>query len=136
MQMNSAPMEGAALDYFISSLGDLPVRDDSFEELLYRVDSVFLGDSIEEFMHFAQEKGEIDWYNRMKTFSPTSLRLSLEMIQRARTMSKEEVLDMEKNVVFKLLEEDEFYEGIRGSVMDPENPPRWSPLKHFSEYLE
>jgi hypothetical protein len=58
------------------------------------------------------------------------------MLKRARGMSREQCLDMERQVVMKLLHDGELFEGIRGSVMNPEKPPKFGPARDVSEFLD
>jgi enoyl-CoA hydratase len=60
--------------------------------------------------------------------SPTSLKVTLQALRRARTMSSlEECLDQEFRLVCRCLESHDFYEGIRAAVIDKDRSPQWKP---------
>jgi hypothetical protein len=63
------------MEYQLSSVSDVPKRNDKLAEIMYRADAVFLGDSVEEFIELAKEKNEQVWVNRMSKFSPTSMKV-------------------------------------------------------------
>jgi enoyl-CoA hydratase len=60
--------------------------------------------------------------------SPTSVKLTLEALRRARGMATlEEVLDQDYRLGIRLLHAPDFAEGVRAQVIDKDRNPRWSP---------
>lgn len=60
--------------------------------------------------------------------SPTSLKLTLELLRRARTSaSLEDCLARELALAVRLLDGQDFREGIRAAVIDKDRAPLWSP---------
>jgi len=60
--------------------------------------------------------------------SPTSLRLTHELLKRARhAPSLEACLTREFRAACRLLETHDLYEGIRAAIIDKDKTPRWSP---------
>jgi enoyl-CoA hydratase len=60
--------------------------------------------------------------------SPTSVKLTLEALRRARSMATlEEVLDQDYRLGIRLLAAPDFAEGVRAQVIDKDRNPRWNP---------
>ena len=60
--------------------------------------------------------------------SPTSVKLTLEALRRARGMATlEEVLDQDYRLGIRLLHAPDFAEGVRAQVIDKDRNPRWNP---------
>jgi len=60
--------------------------------------------------------------------SPTSVKLTLEALRRARGMATlEEVLDQDYRLGIRLLAARDFAEGVRAQVIDKDRNPRWNP---------
>jgi enoyl-CoA hydratase len=59
--------------------------------------------------------------------SPTALKVTLEAIGRAVSMTVDEVLDQDLRVGSHFLSSHDFSEGIRAQIIDKDRNPRWSP---------
>lgn len=59
--------------------------------------------------------------------SPTSLKITLEQMRRARGKYLRECLVMEYRILSHILEGTEFYEGVRSVLIDKDHAPKWSP---------
>jgi enoyl-CoA hydratase len=59
--------------------------------------------------------------------SPTSVKVTLESLRRARRLSLDEALAQEYRVGLRFLSGPDFREGIRAQVVDKDRAPRWTP---------
>jgi len=59
--------------------------------------------------------------------SPTMLAVTLEQIERGRTMSLADCFRMELNLIHGCFEQGDFVEGIRALIVEKDNQPRWRP---------
>jgi enoyl-CoA hydratase/carnithine racemase len=63
----------------------------------------------------------------MRVKSPTSLKVTLAALRRSREGEFEEALQLEYRICRRIIEEHDFYEGIRAQVIDKHRNPRWRP---------
>lgn len=63
----------------------------------------------------------------LKTKSPTSIHVAFEQVQRGRDKNFEECMAMEYRIVHRILQDDDFYEGVRATIIDKDGKPAWSP---------
>ena len=79
--------------------------------------------------------------------SPTSLKVTLQQLQRGKTLSFGDCLKMEYRISQAMMFGHDFYEGIRAVLIDKDHQPRWSPdtleqvdepfvEKHFEELAD
>ncbi|WP_319531393.1 enoyl-CoA hydratase/isomerase family protein [uncultured Cohaesibacter sp.] len=59
--------------------------------------------------------------------SPTSVHLTLEEIKRGDGQSFEDCMRMEYRMVKRILMDDDFYEGVRATLVDKDRNPHWNP---------
>ena len=59
--------------------------------------------------------------------SPTSLKVTLEALRRARDLEFEDALKLEYRICRRIIQGHDFYEGIRAQVIDKDRNPRWQP---------
>ena len=48
-------------------------------------------------------------------------------MQRAKNMSLDQVLEMDYHLTHRMLEQKDFYEGIRAAIIDKDKNPQWKP---------
>lgn len=89
----------------------LPVEE-IFEKLLTKNDP------------FSQET-----FNRLKTKSPTSLKVTRKQICRGANQSIGECMQMEYILAKHFLQSHDFFEGIRAIIIDKDQSPHWRPAK-------
>jgi enoyl-CoA hydratase len=65
---------------------------------------------------------------QIRAKSPTSVKVTLELVRRAAQMSSvHEVLDQDRRVAYHLIRSDDMSEGIRAQLVDKDRSPRWNP---------
>lgn len=98
-----------------------------------RIDSVFGQDSLElvlSSLDIAQwerwERGE-KALRAMERAAPTSLAIALRQMREGPRLDFAAAMQTEYRIVNRVLEGDDFYEGIRAQVIDKDRRPRWNP---------
>ena len=67
--------------------------------------------------------------------SPTSLKVALKSLRIGKNISFEECMQMEFRMVNKVMNDHDFYEGVRALIIDKDNNPSWKP-SNISEVEE
>ncbi|WP_411145661.1 enoyl-CoA hydratase/isomerase family protein [Streptomyces sp. x-80] len=95
------------------------------------IDSCYAADTVEEITERLVASGEqaakeaaVTLYTR----SPTSLKVTLAALRRARALgSLEHALDQEYRIACAMLSSPDLVEGIRAQIIDKDRNPRWTP---------
>lgn len=137
-------VERAAFDSIISDLAADPhcnvtkiLKSFSFtppsSELLTHkkeIEICFSKTTVEEILH-CLENTSSEWCHKtakiLKTKSPTSLKVTLEALHRAKNLSFDECMEMEQQLTTHFIEGHDFFEGIRAVVIDKDQKPVWKP---------
>ena len=94
------------------------------------ISECFLFDTIEHIMNRLKAVNT-PWSNEVITQlqqrSPTSLKVTLQQLQRAKNMKVDDVFDMDLHIAHRMLEHNDFYEGVRAAIVDKDKKPRWEP---------
>ncbi|MBW5420472.1 enoyl-CoA hydratase/isomerase family protein [Streptomyces sp. BG9H] len=95
------------------------------------IDHCYAADTVEEIvdrLHACGDRRAKETAETILTKSPTSLKVTLAALRRARELpSLEAVLDQEYRVSCAALGSPDLVEGIRAQVVDKDRRPRWSP---------
>lgn len=79
------------------------------------------------------EKNNSEWsaeiLEKLKLRSPTSLKVSLYQLQRAKDENFDHVIAMDFHIAKVMLENPDFYEGVRAAIIDKDKKPQWQPSK-------
>lgn len=67
--------------------------------------------------------------NLIKTRSPTSLHVTFRQIEEGRSLEMDQCMQMEYRILSRMLENHDFYEGVRALLVDKDNAPVWEPAK-------
>ncbi len=65
--------------------------------------------------------------------SPTSMAVTMELLQRGATMSLADCLQMELRLTRKVVFHPDFAEGVRAVLVDKDNAPNWAPRADVAE---
>lgn len=68
-------------------------------------------------------------YATIRSKSPTSLAIALRQMQLGAKLDIEEALRTEFRIVARIAKGHDFYEGVRATIIDKDNRPRWSPAE-------
>lgn len=86
--------------------------------------------TIEEIMH-ALKKDNDEWakitYQQLSQRSPTSLKVALQQLKYAQSKTLDEVIHMDMHISKIMLENHDFFEGIRAAIIDKDKNPKWNP---------
>jgi enoyl-CoA hydratase len=100
------------------------------------IDRVFANDTVEailENLDLVASSGEVHaaWAEAtaktIRSRSPTSLKIALSQVQRGKTMSFEDCVRTEFRIVSRIVYGSDFYEGVRATIIDKDNAPKWQP---------
>jgi enoyl-CoA hydratase len=96
------------------------------------VDRCFAGGSVAEILAalddaanttpFAQEAART-----LRSRSPLSMAIALRQMRLGATLSFEEAMALEFRIVSRMVDNPDFYEGVRAVVVDKDQSPRWQP---------
>ncbi|MCS0603360.1 enoyl-CoA hydratase/isomerase family protein [Streptomyces sp. LP11] len=135
-------MPAASLDAFLADLAGLPVRDalarhvqpppdGDLDRRREWIDACYPAGTVEDIVTRLLDHGDPaakEAAETLLTRSPTSLKVTLAALRRARRLgSLEAVLDQEYRVSCATLSTPDLVEGIRAQVVDKDRRPRWSP---------
>lgn len=104
-------------------------RDGLFEHA-EEISTCFSFSSVEEIIEALMLLNN-DWAQRTLTQlqqrSPTSLKVTLHQLQSAKHKTLDEVIEIDFNIAHRMLENHDFYEGVRAAIIDKDKNPQWSP---------
>jgi 3-hydroxyisobutyryl-CoA hydrolase len=92
----------------------------------------FAYDTVEEIVEALSNEKSTTWVRETKqkllSVSPTSLKVTLKALRKARTMSLTECLRMEFDLIQKFLVTKDFHEGVEATFTSkPRRKPQWQP---------
>ena len=62
------------------------------------------------------------------TRSPTSLKVTLAHLRRAKSLEFDEIMQMDFTVAYHFMRTDDFFEGVRAALIDKDQSPAWNPV--------
>ncbi|WP_423063338.1 enoyl-CoA hydratase/isomerase family protein [Candidiatus Paracoxiella cheracis] len=97
-----------------------------------QISECFDGKTVEDILTRLEEVNS-EWSllttKTLQSKSPTSLKVTLEQLNRAQGMKFDDIMKMEFNIALQFLRESDFYEGVRAVVIDKDQKPAWQPNK-------
>ena len=114
----------------ITSYSSSPDEESEFEMISDFSLKNFKGNTIEEIIDNLKNNNS-DLARKILsiigTKSPTSLKVALRSLRLGRKNSFEDCMKMEFRMVNKVMNDHDFYEGVRALIIDKDNKPSWSP---------
>jgi 3-hydroxyisobutyryl-CoA hydrolase len=119
----------ALLNDFQSKSTSSPGRF-ALEQHMEQIASCFQGDSVEEIVtHLQQDASE--WAHNqlgaMKKMSPTSLKITFQLLKEGYNKSLADTLNTEYRLTQRCVQDKDFHEGIRATILDKDGKPSWCP---------
>ena len=122
----------AVLAAFAEPAGEGPVT-----ALRPAIDRLFAGDSVEGILAALDAAGvaradpAASWAAQtaatIRAKSPSSLKVALAQVRRGAGWSFTACMQAEFRIVSRIVYGDDFYEGVRATIIDKDNAPRWRP---------
>ena len=114
----------------INNYSSSPDEESEFEMISDFSLKNFKGNTIEEIIDNLKNNNS-DFARKILsiigTKSPTSLKVALRSLKLGRKNSFEDCMKMEFRMVNKVMNDHDFYEGVRALIIDKDNKPSWSP---------
>lgn len=119
----------ATVDALLTELsGDLGTSE--IAAYRFEIDRLFAGATVEAILEALRADGG-DWAREqadiLDSRSPTSMKITLEQLQRGSELELEDCLTMEYRMSQACMAGHDFYEGIRAVLVDKDHKPRWQP---------
>ncbi len=100
------------------------------EPLRGDIDRLFAADTLDQLLEGLVADGS-EWAQglaaSLATKSPMSMRLTFRQMKEGAGLTFDENMATEYRVVNRILEEHDFYEGVRAILLDKDNAPDWQP---------
>ena len=106
--------------------------ESEFKKISQFCDKIFKGNTVEEIVeNLKNENSDLSKkiLSTIKQKSPTSLKVALKSLRLGKEISFEECMMMEFRMVNKVMNDHDFYEGVRALIIDKDNNPNWKPNK-------
>ncbi len=94
------------------------------------IDKNFGGSSVEEILENLLADGSdwtLDTAKTIRTKSPTSLKITFRQIREGAKLGFDDCMRMEYRMVNRVIAGHDFYEGVRGTIIDKDGAPKWRP---------
>lgn len=104
--------------------------ESEFREISQFCNTIFKADTVEKIIENLTEENS-DLSKKILSIidqkSPTSLKVALKSLRLGKNISFEECMQMEFRMVNKVMNDHDFYEGVRALIIDKDNNPSWKP---------
>ncbi len=123
------------IESILDSFRSVLPYDSEIERLHQNIDEHFSQASVEmvfESLENHGKSGDVWAENTLKSLkrkSPTSLKVTLEQLQRGQDKSMLECFKMELNMGMNFMKGHDFFEGVRSVLVDKDRKPKWNPDK-------
>lgn len=114
----------------IHNYSSIPATPAKIAEHREDIDACFSKNTVEEIIATLQARKNA-WCDEtakiLLTKSPLSLKITLVALQRGKSLTMDECMQMEYRLVNRFLRQYDFYEGIRAVIIDKDQKPIWDP---------
>jgi enoyl-CoA hydratase len=94
------------------------------------IDRCFAGHSVEAILSALSAEGN-EWASStattIRTKSPTSLKIAFRQLREGRKLEFDNCMRMEFRMVNRVIAGHDFYEGVRATIIDKDQSPKWQP---------
>lgn len=120
---------GATPAEVLATLSMTPADAGNLPELRTSIDRCFSCGSVETILEaLGQERAwGSDVTASMGAKSPTSTKLAFHQLRQGRTLGFDDCMRMEFRMVDRVIDGHDFYEGVRATIIDKDNAPKWRP---------
>ena len=101
-----------------------------FKEISLFCNKIFKADTVEKIIeNLIEENSDLSKkiLSTIEQKSPTSLKVALRSLRLGMNISFEDCMQMEFRMVNKVMNDHDFYEGVRALIIDKDNNPSWKP---------
>jgi enoyl-CoA hydratase len=95
-----------------------------------KIDAIFSKDSVQSILDALDVDGS-DWSRdtakSIRSKSPTSLKLAYRQLRAGRDLEFDDCMRMEFRMVNRVIAGHDFYEGVRATIIDKDQSPKWRP---------
>lgn len=111
-----------------------PIARETDPATLSAIEHHFSPASLEAVLASLEHKAEMDEFAgrtlaTIRSRSPTSMAVAFRQIERGRSLSMAECMNMEFRILNRMLAGHDFYEGIRAAIVDKDRQPKWRPAE-------
>jgi enoyl-CoA hydratase len=121
--------EGEPPDAALAGLPDQP-QAPSLPDSREAIDRCFVHNSVEAILA-ALDEDENSWAPLVATTirmkSPTSLKITFRQLREGKSLAFDDCMRMEFRMVTHVMGGNDFYEGVRATIIDKDNEPAWRP---------
>jgi enoyl-CoA hydratase len=122
---------GGAADTILKELSANPAGVAELPQHHAAIDRVFSASSIESVLERLEHEG--DWgkgtASILRSRSPTSLKVTFRQMREGASLDFESCQRMEFRIMARMMKGHDFYEGVRATLIDKDQAPRWRPPK-------
>lgn len=120
---------GATPAEVLSTLAMTPAEPGALPELRTSIDRCFSCSSVETILDALRQEGAWggDVTATIRTKSPTSTKLAFHQLRQGRSLGFDACMQMEFRMVNRVIDGHDFYEGVRATIIDKDNAPKWRP---------
>ncbi len=126
---SSSLAEGSAPDLALAAVTE-PAGPAPLVELRAKIDAHFANDSVEAILA-SLDADASDWARdtakTIRAKSPTATKLAFRQNREGKTKSFDDCMRMEFRMVTRVVAGHDFYEGVRATIIDKDNAPKWVP---------
>jgi len=121
-----------SVDAVLAAFADAP-GEGALLPLRRIIDQVFAADRVEDILAALDsvDGPNTEWGAKtaalMRAKSPTSLKVALAQVRRGAQWAFSDCMRAEFRIVSRIVHGHDFYEGVRATIIDKDNAPRWRP---------